>query len=79
MSQAGQAAGGGTAGQAAGGGTAGQAAGGGNQPAVGARNPGKQRQNQILNYDDAKDLKFCKSGTASLEGMNMMGGICPHG
>jgi hypothetical protein len=56
------------AGQAAGGGTAGQAAGGGNQPAVGARNPGKQRQNQILNYDDAKDLKFYKSGTASLEG-----------
>jgi hypothetical protein len=50
MSQAGQAAGGG-------------AAGGGNQPAVGARNPGKHRQNKVLNYDDAKDLKFYKSGT----------------
>jgi hypothetical protein len=49
------------AGQDAGGGVARQTAGGGNQPAVGARNPGKQHQNQILNYDDAKDLKFYKS------------------
>jgi len=55
-------------GQATGGGTAGQATGGGNQPAVGARSPGKQRQNQILNYDDVKDLKCYKLGTASLEG-----------
>jgi hypothetical protein len=34
---------------------------------VGARNPGRQIQNRILNYDDNKDLKFYKAATEKLE------------
>jgi hypothetical protein len=41
---------------------------GGNPPIVGARNPGRQRQNRVLDFDQEKDAKFYKSGVEKLEG-----------
>jgi hypothetical protein len=34
---------------------------------AGARNPGRQIQNRVLDYDDTKDLKFYRAATEKLE------------
>ena len=34
---------------------------------AGARNPGRQIQNRVLDYDDTKDLKFYRATTEKLE------------
>jgi hypothetical protein len=34
---------------------------------AGARNPERQIQNRVLDYDDTKDLKFYRAATEKLE------------
>jgi hypothetical protein len=36
--------------------------------AAGARNPGKRNQNNVLDYDQEKDIKFYTKATEKLEG-----------